>query len=45
MDYLWAIVNGAKDYLYGTFLAIEHPHVPTLVWMGEARSNNTEAAA
>lgn len=36
MDYLWAIANRTKDYLYETFLAVEHPHVPTLVWMGEA---------
>lgn len=26
MDYLWAIANGAKDYIYGTFLVVEHPH-------------------
>ena len=29
MDYLLAIANGAKDYLYGTFLAVEHPRADT----------------
>ena len=38
MDYLLAIANGAKDYLYGTFLAVEHPRADTgLDGLGEIK--------